>query len=122
MQLVHMPEQKHLNWREANVRLRRLEAEAIYIMREAVSEFSRPVMLYSAGKDSSVLLHIAQKAFFPAKPPFPLLHIDTTWKFGEMIAFRNKAAASAGMELLVYINREGLARGISPVTSGSAVH
>src|SRR5207249_1097166 len=88
--------------------LRRLESESIFIMREVAAEFVRPVMLYSIGKDSSVLLHIAQKAFFPSKPPFPLLHVDTTWKFGEMIAFRDEAAKRTGMELLVYVNKEGL--------------
>jgi len=82
-----------MNWRRQNIRLRRLEAEAIAIMREVVSEFSKPVMLYSMGKDSSVLLHVAQQAFHPGKPPFPLLHIDTTWKFREMIAFRDQIAA-----------------------------
>ena len=91
-------------------------------MREVVSEFRNPVMLYSMGKDSSALLHIAQKAFHPAKPPFPLLHVDTTWKFREMIAFRDETAARLGMDLLVHVNQEGLARGISPVTSGSAIH
>ncbi len=111
-----------MNWRDYNIRLRQLEAEAIFIMREAVAEFRNPVMLYSIGKDSSALLHVAQKAFFPAKPPFPLLHIDTTWKFKEMIAFRDQTAARLGMELLVYVNDEGLGRGISPVTSGSALH
>lgn len=102
--------------------LRRLEAEAIYIMREVVAEFERPVMLYSIGKDSSVMLHAALKAFYPAKPPFPLLHVDTTWKFREMIAFRDETAARVGMELIVHINLDGLARGISPIASGSAVH
>ncbi len=102
--------------------LRRLEAEAIFILREVVAEFERPVMLYSVGKDSSVMLHLARKAFFPAPPPFPLLHVDTTWKFKEMIAFRDRAAATAGMELIVHINQDGVARGISPVASGSAVH
>ena len=102
--------------------LRQLEAEAIFIMREVVAEFERPVMLYSIGKDSSVMLHLALKAFYPAKPPFPLLHIDTTWKFREMISFRDAAAKRAGMELLVHTNQEGLARGISPIASGSAVH
>ncbi len=91
-------------------------------MREVVAEFRRPVMLYSIGKDSSVMLHVALKAFYPSKPPFPLLHIDTTWKFREMIAFRDEAARRAGMELLVHINQDGVARGISPVTSGSSVH
>ena len=82
----------NLKWRDANNRLRRLEAEAIHIMREVAAEFANPVMLYSIGKDSSAMLHIAQKAFYPAKPPFPLLHIDTTWKFKEMIAFRDQTA------------------------------
>jgi sulfate adenylyltransferase subunit 2 len=91
-------------------------------MREVVAEFQRPVMLYSIGKDSSAMLHLAQKAFFPSKPPFPLLHVDTTWKFREMIAFRDQAAKRAGMELLVHINKDGLTRGISPVASGSSVH
>jgi len=105
-----------------NIRLRDLEAEAIYIMRETAAEFSRPVMLYSIGKDSSVMLHIAQKAFAPSKPPFPLLHVDTTWKFREMIKFRDETAARLGMDLIVHVNQEGLARGISPVASGSAMH
>ncbi|UDL93524.1 sulfate adenylyltransferase subunit CysD [Lichenihabitans sp. PAMC28606] len=104
------------------VHLRRLEAEAIHIMREVVAEFRNPVMLYSVGKDSSVMLHVALKAFFPAKPPFPLLHVDTTWKFREMIAFRDEAAKRAGMDLIVHINQDGVRRGISPVASGSSVH
>ena len=91
-------------------------------MREVVAEFRNPVMLYSIGKDSSVMLHIAQKAFYPSKPPFPLLHVDTTWKFKEMIAFRDQTAARLGMDLLIHINEEGLARGISPVASGSVLH
>jgi len=111
-----------MNWRHHNIRLRQLEAEAISIFREATSEFRNPVMLYSMGKDSSALLHVAQKAFAPGKPPFPLLHIDTTWKFREMIAFRDQTAARVGMDLLVHVNEEGLKRGISPVKSGSAVH
>ena len=111
-----------MNWRSHNLRLRRLEAEAIDIIRETVAEFARPVMLYSIGKDSSAMLHIAQKAFAPAKPPFPLLHVDTTWKFREMIAFRDETAARLGMDLIVHVNEEGLARGISPVASGSAIH
>ncbi|MCL2384277.1 MAG: sulfate adenylyltransferase subunit CysD [Alphaproteobacteria bacterium] len=102
--------------------LRRLEAESIFILREVVAEFARPVMLYSIGKDSSVMLHLALKAFYPSKPPFPLLHIDTTWKFREMIAFRDVAAKQAGMELLTYVNKEGLTRGISPIFSGSSIH
>jgi sulfate adenylyltransferase subunit 2 len=111
-----------MNWRDQHIRLRRLEAEAIAIMRETVASFDNPVMLYSIGKDSSAMLHIAQKAFAPSKPPFPLLHIDTTWKFREMIAFRDETAACLGMDLLVHINEEGLRRGISPVASGSAIH
>jgi sulfate adenylyltransferase subunit 2 len=111
-----------MNWRDENVRLRRLEAEAIEILRETIAEFRNPVMLYSIGKDSSAMLHVAQKAFAPAKPPFPLLHVDTTWKFREMIAFRDETAARVGMDLLVHVNEEGLKRGISPVTSGSAIH
>jgi sulfate adenylyltransferase subunit 2 len=111
-----------MNWRNRFTRLRRLEAESIFIMREAVAEFRNPVMLYSIGKDSSVMLHIAQKAFYPSKPPFPLLHIDTTWKFKEMIAFRDQTATRMGMDLLIHLNEEGLARGISPVASGSVVH
>jgi sulfate adenylyltransferase subunit 2 len=111
-----------MNWRDENVRLRCLEAEAISILRETVAEFRNPVMLYSIGKDSSAMLHVAQKAFAPAKPPFPLLHVDTTWKFREMIAFRDETAARLGMDLLVHVNEEGLKRGISPVVSGSALH
>ena len=111
-----------MNWRHKNIRLRRLEAEAIYIMREAVAEFGNPVMLYSVGKDSSAMLHIPQKAFYPAKLPFPLLHVDTTWKFREMIVFRDQTVARLGVELRVHINEEGVARGISPVASGSGVH
>jgi len=102
--------------------LRRLEAESIEIMREVAAEFKKPVMLYSIGKDSSVMLHLAMKAFFPAKPPFPLLHVDTTWKFREMIAFRDQTAARLGLELIVHVNREGLAQGINPIASGSSVH
>jgi sulfate adenylyltransferase subunit 2 len=102
--------------------LRLLEAESIQIIREAVAESERPVMLYSVGKDSTVLLHLARKAFYPAKPPFPLLHVDTTWKFREMYAFRDRAAAEAGMELLVHQNPDALARNINPFTHGSQVH
>jgi len=102
--------------------LQRLEAESIHILREVVAECERPVMLYSIGKDSSVLLHLAMKAFYPAKPPFPLLHVDTTWKFREMIAFRDATAARLGVQLIVHINKDGLARGIGPFTHGSAVH
>jgi sulfate adenylyltransferase subunit 2 len=102
--------------------LQRLEAESIHILREVVAECERPVMLYSIGKDSSVMLHLAMKAFYPAKPPFPLLHVDTTWKFREMIEFRDRMATQLGLELLVHVNEEGLARGIGPFTHGSAVH
>ena len=102
--------------------LHQLEAEAIFVMREVAAEFERPVMLYSIGKDSSVMLHLALKAFYPAVPPFPLLHVDTTWKFKEMIAFRDRAAKRAGMDLIVHINQDGVRRGISPVASGSQVH
>ncbi len=102
--------------------LQRLEAESIHILREVVAECARPVMLYSIGKDSSVMLHLALKAFYPAKPPFPLLHVDTTWKFREMIAFRDQTTQRLGLELLVHINQEGLARGIGPFTHGSGVH
>jgi sulfate adenylyltransferase subunit 2 len=102
--------------------LRRLEAESIHIMREVAAEFANPVMLYSIGKDSSVMLHLALKAFYPSKPPFPLLHVDTTWKFREMIAFRDATAQRLGLKLLVYTNEEGLARGINPIDSGSLLH
>ncbi len=99
-----------------------LEAEAIHIMREVVAETSKPVMLYSIGKDSAVMLHLARKAFFPAPPPFPLLHVDTTWKFRAMYALRERAAAQAGMELLVHQNPEAREKNINPFDHGSAVH
>jgi sulfate adenylyltransferase subunit 2 len=99
-----------------------LEAESIHIMREVVAQFDRPVMLYSIGKDSSVMLHLALKAFWPSRPPFPLLHIDTTWKFKEMIAFRDRRAAELGLELIVHTNEEGLRARISPLTHGSSVY
>ena len=99
--------------------LERLEAEAIHIMREVVAEAEKPVMLYSVGKDSAVMLHLARKAFYPSPPPFPLLHIDTTWKFKAMYALREKAACDAGMELLVHQNPEAIARGINPFDHGS---
>jgi sulfate adenylyltransferase subunit 2 len=102
--------------------LKRLEAESIGIMREVAAEFRAPVMLYSIGKDSSVMLHLARKAFFPGKLPFPLLHIDTGWKFAEMIAFRDETARRLGLDLIVHTNEEGRARGINPITSGSALH
>ena len=102
--------------------LRRLEAESIHVMREVVAQFRKPVMLYSIGKDSSVMLHLAMKAFYPAKPPFPLLHVDTTWKFREMISFRDQRAADLGLELLVHTNPDGLHDGVGPISHGSAVH
>ena len=102
--------------------LARLEAESIAIIREVAASFRKPVMLYSIGKDSGVMLHLALKAFAPGKPPFPLLHVDTTWKFREMIAFRDMMAKKVGMELLVHTNPDGLARGINPIASGSALH
>jgi sulfate adenylyltransferase subunit 2 len=102
--------------------LDRLEAESIHIMREVVAECDNPVMLYSIGKDSAVMLHLALKAFYPAKPPFPLLHVDTTWKFREMITFRDETVKRLGLELLVHINPDGVAAGIGPFTHGSAIH
>ncbi len=102
--------------------LERLEAEAIHIMREVVAETENPVMLYSIGKDSAVMLHLARKAFYPALPPFPLLHVDTTWKFRAMYAFRAEMAEESGMELIVHTNEEGVAQGVNPFTHGSALH
>ncbi len=102
--------------------LQLLEAESIQIIREAVAESERPVMLYSIGKDSTVMLHLARKAFFPAPPPFPLMHVDTTWKFRDMYAFRDRVVAEAKMELIVHQNPDALARGINPFTHGSAMH
>jgi sulfate adenylyltransferase subunit 2 len=102
--------------------LQRLEAESLHIMREVVAETEKPVMLYSMGKDSAVMLHLARKAFYPAVPPFPLLHVDTTWKFREMYAMRDRMAAESGMELIVYRNPEAVEKGINPFTHGSAVH
>jgi sulfate adenylyltransferase subunit 2 len=102
--------------------LRRLEAESIEIMRDVVAEFKNPVMLYSIGKDSSVMLHLAIKAFHPAPLPFPLLHVDTTWKFREMIAFRDQMVKKIAANLIVYVNQDGVERGISPVASGSSLH
>ena len=100
--------------------LEQLEAEAIYIMREVAAECEKPVMLYSIGKDSSVMLHLAMKAFYPEKPPFPFLHIDTTWKFKEMITFRDETAKKLGIEMLVYTNMDGVKQGINPFNHGSA--
>lgn len=102
--------------------LQRLEAEAIHIIREVAATFSKPVMLYSIGKDSSVMLHLAMKAFYPAMPPFPFLHVDTTWKFREMIEFRDAMAKKLGFELLVHVNADGLAKNINPFDHGSNVH
>ncbi|MEM6669294.1 MAG: sulfate adenylyltransferase subunit CysD [Pseudomonadota bacterium] len=102
--------------------LRRLEAESIHIIREVAAEAENPVMLYSIGKDSSVMLHLAMKAFYPARPPFPLLHVDTTWKFRDMITFRDQLAARLGLDLLVHINQDGVAQGVGPFTHGSATH
>ena len=102
--------------------LKQLEAESMHIMKEVVAEFSNPAMLYSVGKDSSVMLHLLQKAFYPAPPPLPLVHVDTTWKFKEMIEFRDRRAKEVGMELLVYINPKGAEMDISPFTHGSALH
>jgi len=102
--------------------LRLLEAESIHILREVASEFERPVMLYSIGKDSSVMLHLALKAFYPSPPPFPLLHVDTTWKFREMIQFRDETAKRLGLKLLVHVNEDGVKRGINPFDSGSSLH
>ena len=103
--------------------LRTLEAESIHIIREVVAEFENPVMLYSIGKDSAVMLHLARKAFYPAKPPFPLLHVDTTWKFRDMIAFRDSyVRQELGLELIVYINEEGRRAGVNPFTHGSKKH
>ena len=102
--------------------LKLLEAESIYIIREAVAEAENPVLLYSIGKDSSVMLHIAMKAFYPSKPPFPLMHIDTTWKFSEMIEFRDRRTRELGLDLIVYINEDGIKEGINPFVHGSKVH
>jgi sulfate adenylyltransferase subunit 2 len=102
--------------------LKQLEAESVHIIREVVAEFERPVMLYSIGKDSAVMLHLAMKAFYPGKPPFPLLHVDTTWKFREMIQFRDRIAHDLGLDLIVHINQEGIDQGIGPFTHGSKKH
>tara|TARA_R110002072_G_scaffold89737_8_gene201000 strand:+ start:51323 stop:52231 length:909 start_codon:yes stop_codon:yes gene_type:complete len=102
--------------------LKQLEAESIHIIREVAAEFDNPVMLYSVGKDSAVMLHLARKAFAPGKPPFPLMHVDTTWKFKEMIQFRDKLVAKYGFDLIVHTNQEGVAQGVGPFTHGSAKH
>ena len=102
--------------------LKQLEAESIHIIREVVAEFEKPVMLYSIGKDSSVMLHLALKAFYPGQPPFPFLHVDTTWKFREMIEFRERRARELGLDLIVYTNQDGVRQGIGPFTHGSKKH
>jgi len=102
--------------------LRRLEAESIHIMREVAAEFANPVMLYSVGKDSGVMLHLAMKAFYPSKPPFPLMHVNTTWKFKEMIQFRDETVKRLGLDFIEYINQDGVDRGINPFDSGSSLH
>jgi len=102
--------------------LRRLEAESIHIMREVAAEFANPVMLYSVGKDSGVMLHLAMKAFYPSKPPFPLMHVNTTWKFKEMIQFRDETVKRLGLDFIEYINKDGVDRGINPFDSGSSLH
>ena len=102
--------------------LKQLEAESIFIIREVAAEFEKPVMLYSIGKDSAVMLHLAMKAFYPGKPPFPLLHVDTTWKFREMIEFRDRLARELDLELLVHTNQEGVKMGVNPFTYGSQKH
>ena len=102
--------------------LKQLEAESIFIIREVAAEFEKPVMLYSVGKDSAVMLHLAMKAFYPGKPPFPLLHVDTTWKFRQMIEFRDRLAKELNLELLVYTNQEGVKMGVNPFTYGSQKH
>ena len=102
--------------------LRRLEAESIHIMREVAATAENPVMLYSVGKDSSVMLRLAMKAFYPSKPPFPLMHVDTTWKFSEMITFRDQHCKDLGLDLIVHINQDGVRDGVGPFTHGSAVH
>ena len=102
--------------------LQRLESQSIHILREVAAEFERPVLMYSIGKDSAVLLHLAMKAFHPGPVPFPLLHVDTTWKFKEMIAFRDQLAAEQGLDIIVHTNADGLAKGINPIDSGSSLH
>jgi len=108
--------------RTALTHLQRLEAESIHIFREVAAQFRNPVMLYSVGKDSSVLMHLAMKAFYPSKPPFPFLHVDTTWKFREMIEFRDRRCRELGIDLMVHINQEGVRLGVGPFSHGSTVH
>jgi sulfate adenylyltransferase subunit 2 len=118
----HVDAMTSMPTRKISGHLALLEAESIHIMREVAAQFERPVMLYSIGKDSSVMLHLAMKAFWPSRPPFPLLHVDTTWKFKEMIAFRDRRVAELGLELIVHTNEEGLRAGISPLTHGSSAY
>src|SRR6266446_1341317 len=118
---MQLPDSQTLGSRRLT-HLQRLEAESIHVMREVAAEFANPVMLYSIGKDSSVMLHLAMKAFYPSKPPFPLMHVDTTWKFREMIAFRDQTAQRLNAKLIVYVNADGVAKGINPFTSGSQLH
>jgi len=120
--ITGLVQQRPIVQTETLTHLDRLEAESIHIMREVASEAENPVMLYSVGKDSAVMLHLALKAFYPSKPPFPILHVDTTWKFREMIAFRDKLAADLGLELIVHTNQEGIEQGIGPFTHGSQIH
>ena len=122
MQCNGAPQEERPALTRALTHLKRLEAESIHILREVMAEAENPVMLYSIGKDSSVMLHLALKAFHPSRPPFPLLHVDTTWKFREMIEFRDRRAAELGIELIVHINQDGVAEGIGPFSHGSAVH
>ena len=122
MTLVDTAAEAQLSPSRRLTHLKRLEAESIGIIREVAAEFRNPVMLYSIGKDSSVMLHLAMKAFYPSKPPFPLLHIDTTWKFKEMIRFRDEAASRAGVELIVHTNHQGVKDGVTPFTHGSATY
>ncbi len=121
---VHKPSGMNCNMPESVTlsHLQQLEAESIHIMREVVAEAENPVMLYSIGKDSAVMLHLALKAFYPSKPPFPLLHVDTLWKFKEMYKFRDRLGPEMGLEVLVYTNQDGVAQGINPFTHGSAIH
>src|ERR1700681_1063345 len=116
------PETRPQTRRPLSEHLKRLESESIEIIREVAAAFDNPVMLYSIGKDSGVMLHLAAKAFYPGKPPFPLLHVDTTWKFRDMIRHRDTVAERYGVKLLVYTNAEGLKRGINPIASGSSLH
>src|SRR3974390_3751943 len=115
------PTRTEAGTRHLPAHLHRLESESTEIMREVVAEFKKPVMLYSIGKDSSVMLQLAIKAFYPAPPPFPLLHVDTTWKFREMISFRDETVRQLGLELIIHVNQDGVRRGVSPVASGSQV-